>query len=444
MVSLLVLSVPSLLTMLAGAALFQLVDLRFLSQLGPDAVAAAGATNQTLRQFFLLPIMGTSVASQMLIARFIGERSLHRAEHIAGQTFVIGAAISALAAAVGVLLAEPLISLVIRDPEVIALATVYLQISFALLFTLALVNLGSTILAGAGDATTPMVVSLLITPVSIAAEWVLAFGKFGFPALGIAGIALGAGIGGLWGTCILLWALLSGRCRVHLRLHHLLPDPRGLRRLLSYSWQPAIHMLARGVLVFFYMWVAGLLGGKVQAAYTIGLRLEMPLLGIAMTLGNACATLVGQNLGASDRARSWRAIWVSLGAEVSLLWPGAAALFFYRHELVALFAQDPEVMAIASEFLAYSAATLVVYAFYFVSFRALQAAGEMNAPMVISFGNVVLLATPLSYYLAIETGLGAAGIWIGYLTYVVVNTAMTTAYLLSGRWARILRSRPAA
>jgi Na+-driven multidrug efflux pump len=198
------------------------------------------------------------------------------------------------------------------------------------------------------------------------------------------------------------------------------------------------------VLVFFYMWVAGLLGGKVQAAYTIGLRLEMPLLGIAMTLGNACATLVGQNLGASDRARSWRAIWVSLGAEVSLLWPGAAALFFYRHELVALFAQDPEVMAIASEFLAYSAATLVVYAFYFISFRALQAAGEMNAPMVISFGNVVLLATPLSYYLAIETGLGAAGIWIGYLTYVVVNTAMTTAYLLSGRWARILRSRPAA
>jgi putative MATE family efflux protein len=442
LVSLVILSLPSLLTTVGGFGLFQLVDLRFLGQLGADAVAAAGATNQTLRQFFFLFVMGMSVASQMLIARFVGEGRIYAAEHVAGQTFLLGAALSAVCAGTGLLFAQPLVSLVARDAEVVALGVVYVRIALLLLFTTIFVQLGTSVLSGAGDTTTPMLVSLLITPVSIGAEWVLAFGHLGLPRLGIAGIAIGAALGGGVGLAALLWALSSGRCRVHIRRRHLVPDGAALRRILSLVWQPALHMLARTTIVFFFMWLAGLLGGKVQAAYTIGLRIELPAFMVAFTIANACATLVGQNLGAGRLDRSWRSIWVSYGVELSLLWPTAAALFLFRHELVAFFTDDPEVMRLAAELLVFSSVVMSFYGLYFVSFRALQASGDMNTPMLISVGAAVLVGAPLGYYLSTQTQLGATGMWIGNLAYSVTNAALMVGYLLTGRWAR--RLGPAA
>ena len=67
LVSILVLALPPVVAS-SGHALFQLVDLSFLGSLGGDAVAAAGATNQTLRQAFMVVAFGMSVAIQMMIA----------------------------------------------------------------------------------------------------------------------------------------------------------------------------------------------------------------------------------------------------------------------------------------------------------------------------------------------------------------------------------------
>jgi putative MATE family efflux protein len=441
-VSVAVLSLPSLLTTLGGFGLFQLVDLRFLGLLGADAVAAAGATNQTLRQFFFLFVMGMSVASQMLIARCVGEGRIYAAEHVAGQTFLLGVALSVVCAATGLLLAQPLVSVVTRDPQVVALGVVYVRIAMLLLFTTIFVQLGTSVLSGAGDTTTPMLVSLLITPVSIVAEWALAFGHFGLPRLGIAGIAIGAALGGGVGFAALLWALSSGRCRVHLRRRHLVPDGAALRRILGLAWQPALHMLARTTIVFFFMWLAGQLGGKVQAAYTIGLRLELPAFMIAFTIANSCATLVGQNLGAGRLDRSWQSIWVSYGVEISLLWPAAAVMFFFRNELVGFFTDDPEVVRLATELLIYSSVVMLFYGLYFVSFRSLQASGDMNTPMLISVCAAMPIGAPLGYYLSTQTELGATGMWIGNLAYAATNTVFMVGYLLTGRWVR--RLGPAA
>ncbi len=399
-------------------------------------MAAAGATNQTLRQFVFLVVMGVSVASQMMIARFVGMEQVEAAEHVAGQTFLIGGLIGVIAALGGGLLATPLIALVAPDPDVVALGTIYVQITFVMLFFTIVQQLTSSVLGGAGDTTTPMLIGLAMTPLSIAAEWALAFGHFGLPALGIAGVALGAGVGSLAGAVGLLWILFRGHSRVHLRLRHLVPDRALLRRLVSFSWQPALHMVARTSIVFFFMFLAGRLGSEVQAAYTIGLRLEMLFIMIAFPIANACATMVGQNLGAGDLARSWRSIWVGFGVELAVLWPGAALLFFAREPLVLLFTQDPAVAALASEYLAYSSAILVFYGLYFVSFRALQAAGDMNSPMLISVSVSMLLGAPLGYYLATQSGLGATGMWIGNLIYAIVNTLLTVGWLLVGRWTR--------
>jgi putative MATE family efflux protein len=431
-----VLSLPSVATGALGFGFFQLVDLRFLALLGDAEVAAAGATNQTLRQVFMLLMMGLSVSSQLWIARHVGEGRLDAAEHVAGQSFVVGAAIATLGVLTCGLFPGTFAAWVTPDPEVLALATRYVRIVFLLIGLMVAMQVFHGVLQGAGDATTPMLVTFLVTPISIGAEWALAFGHLGFPALGITGIALGASLGGLCGLGVAGWALFSGRCRVHLRARHLVPDPVGLRRLLSTAWQPALHMVARTGTVFFFMALAGRLGGKVQAAYTIGLRVEMIAIMVAFPLAGACATLVGQNLGAGNLRRAWRAIFVSAGVSALALWPAALALFLWRDRFVALFTQDPEVARLATEYLGYSSAILCFYGFYFIAFRTLQAAGDMRSPMLISIATASLLAVPLGYFLVTHTDAGASGMWIANFVYAAVNCAITVAWLLAGRWTR--------
>jgi putative MATE family efflux protein len=384
----------------------------------------------------MLLMMGLGVSSQLWIARHVGEGRVDAAEHVAGQSFVIGAAIATLGVLTCGLFPETFAPLVTPDPEVLDLATRYVRITFLLIGLMVAMQVFHAVLQGAGDATTPMLVTLLVTPISIGAEWALAFGHLGLPALGISGMALGASFGGLCGLGVAGWALFSGRCRVHLRARHLIPDPEGLRRLLSTAWQPALHMVARTSTVFFFMALGGRLGGKVQAAYTIGLRVEMIGIMVAFPVAGACATLVGQNLGAGDLRRAWRAIFVSAGVSAGALWPAALSLFLWREHFVAVFTRDPEVARLATEYLGYSAAILCFYGFYFIAFRTLQAAGDMRSPMVISIATAGLLAVPLGYVLATRTEFGASGMWIASFVYAAVNCAITVGWLLCGRWTR--------
>jgi putative MATE family efflux protein len=433
--SILVLALPSILAGLFGGGLFQMVELRFLGELGPEAVAAAGSTNQILRQVIFLLSFGVSIASQMWIARLVGMGQIEGAEHAAGQSFVIGAGLALVAAVLGAFFAEPLVALVTRDAAVAELGAIYLRITFLTFFLFVAGQTFGSVLAGAGDSTTPLLVTLLTTPVGIGAQWVLTFGGFGIPALGIAGVAWGAAVGGVAGICVSLWALFTGRCRVHVRARHLVPDRAVIRTLLGFSWQPALHFVARSLIIMAFMWLAGRLGGDVQAAYTIGLRIEMLVVMIAFPLANACATLVGQNLGAGDIDRAWRSIFVSSAVIMLALVPAVLALLLWRQHLVGLFTDDPIVAQMACDYLYYSSLSMLPYGLYFVAFRTLQASGDMNTPMIISVAAAVLFGAPLGFGLS-GTDLGATGMWIANMAYTALNAVMMIAWLATGRWAR--------
>ena len=429
------LSLPSIAQSVLAFGSYQLGDLYLTGRLGPAAIAAAGATNQTLRQVVFLVLMGLGTAAQMLVARSIGAGQTQHAERVVGQVLWVGAALWLLTALLGLGLAEPLVRLVAKDPQVIALGADFIRIAFPFVATAVFSQLAAAVLLGAGDSFTPMLASFVTTPLALGFEWLLAFGHFGLPALGMSGIALGGGIGGLAGSLLLARALLRGEGRVRLTAAALRPDRAVLLQVLRFSWQPSLHMLARTAITFFFMALAGRLGGEVQAAYTIGQRIEMLAFLVGFPIANACATLVGQNLGAGSVSRAWHAIRVSAIVEVSLMWPAAALLYFGRTGLVAAFTSDPEVGRLAAEYLAYSSALLLFSGLYFVAFRSLQAAGDMSSPMIISLLLAAGLGMPLALLLT-RSELGATGMWIANLAYGVCNTLAMLAWLLTGRWTR--------
>lgn len=433
--SLLVLSLPMLAT--SGVTLvFQVFDLAFLSRLGEAPMASVIIVNQTVRQGLVMLMVGVAFGTQALIARAVGAGRGERAEHLAGQVVLIGGVFSVAVATVGLFVAPPLFALTGAEPAFAPYGIPYLQLTLVLAFGFAATHLFAAILAGAGDTTTPFLVTAVQTVVAILAEWILIFGKLGVPALGVRGAALGVGIGHVVGVTLALRVLFRGHSRVHLRRRRLAPDPAALREILRLSWPPAIQMGTRVLVVGVFLHLAASFGESVQAAYAVGLRIGMFVPMVCFPLAGAVSTLVGQALGAGDVARAWRAVGVGLLVNCSIMWSFALLILLFRRPIMQLLSGDPEVIAVGAEYLLYLSGTVVAWSFYFVFLRALQGAGDMLVPMLISVSSSLFVAIPLAIGLSQATGLGRQGIWTAFLVNSVVSTLGTALRVASGGWTR--------
>jgi putative MATE family efflux protein len=415
--------------------IFQIGDLKLISGLGTDSMTAIIVTNQTLRQVFVMVVMGASFGAQGMVARAIGNGDQEGADHVAGQVILLGIGLSLVMASFGLFLPSQMLKAMHVSPEVLEIGVPYVRIVMILNFGMIFVFLTNSILTGAGDTTTPLLVSVTQTMVALFAEYCLIYGNFGFPALGIRGAALGLIIGHLVSTIIIARVIFLGKTRIHLRRRHLRPDARVLKDIVKQSWPPALQMLCTFLVTIYFVRMMGSFSDTAQAAYSIGLRLGMVAPMIAFPLAGATATLVGQNLGAGNPRRAWKSLWVGLSVHASLMITLAMTLLVYRVPFLEAFSSDAAVIEIGTEMLFYQSLTFCSLAFYFVFFRALQGAGDVMFAMFASLANSVFNVA-LATYLAVGLDYGPTGIFISGLVSSVLATTITAAYILTGRWTR--------
>lgn len=400
-------------------------------------------TNQSLRQAFFMLVMGASFGAQGLVARRVGEGRSEDAAHVAAQVYRLGLLAYALVAVLGAVLPETLLAAMNVSERVLAVGVPYVRLVFLLSFGFVLVFLSNAILNGSGDATTPLFAAILQVSVAIAAEWCLIFGNAGAPELGVQGVALGIAVGHGAAIAMLARALFGRGGRIRLRPRHFRPDPAVMRRILALAWPPALQMLGGFIVTVFFIRYVGSFGEKAQAAYSIGLRLSMLGPRLAFPLAGACATLVGQNLGARNVPRAWRALGVGLAVHLALLWSLAAALALFRRSILAAFASDPEVIRIGSELLLFQAGVFAAWGFYFVFLRSLQGAGDVLVPMLLSLGTALGVTLPLGVFLASDAGLGwgPRGVFAASLAGAATVTLTTGVWVVTGRWTLAARRR---
>jgi putative MATE family efflux protein len=432
--SLFVLALPLVASGVLGSGVFQIAELSFLARLGEAPLAAVVITNQTVRQVYFLVAMGLSFATQSLVARAVGAGDMEQAEHVAGQAIALGVALSVGIAAIGFAIPGPLFALAGPDPSFTPHGVPYVRLVFLLNFGVIGTLLFGSILGGAGDTTTPLVVQLIQFAVAIAAEWLLIFGNLGAPALGVRGVALGVATGQGVAMALGVWLLFRGKSRVHLRRRHVAPDLRAMGAIARIAWLPAAQMMGGLASNFAFVRLAGEVGESVQAAFAISLRIGMIVPIICFPLAGACATLVGQALGAGDVPRAWRAIGIGILAHGAIMWSFAAGVVLFRHELVALLSDDPEVMRHGAEFLLYSGLSFFFFGAYFVVLRSLQGAGDFTVPMALTLANAFLVTIPLAWWLTLGLGRGGLGIAQAQLAGAAFVTLSSGAWLLTGRW----------
>ena len=318
-------------------------------------------------------------------------------------------------------------------PEVAGPAGGYLQLMT--LGTLPLLVYSGTrrYLQAVGEVRVVTVTYVAANLVNWFGNWVLIYGKLGCPALGVNGSALSTVASRVLMAVMLLgFAWRYERKRGHPLFRHWAgPQVQRLRGLVRLG-APAAGQILLEVGAWNLATVsAGWLTPVALATHTIALNYASMSYMVPLGISSAAAISVGQAIGAGDAAKARRAGWLALGLGTSFMLCAAAFFLAAPRALIALYTEDPKVMAVGPKLLAIAAAFQIFDGVQTVSTGALRGLGETRVPMFANLVGYWLMGLPLGLTLCFVVKWGIYGLWIG-LTLALVVIAVT----LITRWRR--------
>ncbi len=425
------LAVPMVLELIMEST-FGLVDLYFVGQLGPDAVAAVGLTESLIILVFGVA-MGLSMGTTAMVARRIGEGDEEGACVAAGQAVLTALFISAPIGFVGALLAPRLLGWMGATPE-IAQGWPYTAMLFGGSATIFLLFLNNAIFRGAGDAAIAMRALWISNLINMVLDPCLIFGLGPFPELGLMGAALATTIGRGVGVLFQFWMLARNDGRVQIHRRHLRAEWTVMRRLWRVSVSGMVQFLIATANWLGIMRIVALFGAPTLAAYTIALRLIHFAILPSWGMSNAAATLVGQNLGAGKPDRAERAVWLTGRYNLMFLVGISLVFWVFAESLIAAFISDPEVIPIGVDVLRILSIAQVTAAYTMVIAQAFNGAGDTDTPTIINLIVYWLWQLPLAYTLARPLGFGAPGVFAAVVVAGVTWAITAIVLFRRGRW----------
>ncbi|ESP87922.1 MATE family efflux transporter [Candidatus Halobonum tyrrellensis] len=349
-----------------------------------------------------------------VVSRLKGAGDDREADFAIKQSLWIALAVSIPATLFAHFFAEELIGVLSNDARTVALGGAYLRIvmySAAFRFWS---MIAARALAGSGDTRTPMYVRLLTLPTNVALNAALIFGLGALPELGIRGAAWGTTAANALAAAVFAGALLSGRYSVRLPLGGKQWDTDLARELVRVSLPLAGTRLSRTLGRFPFLFVLGVLGTEVVAAYAIGRRVMLLALMPAWGYSTAASTLVGQSLGGGDDAEAdaygWQTLRLALVTQLLI----GAALFVVARPVAAAF--NPGDLDLTVTFVRVFGLGVAGFSVARTMRGALRGAGDTRWPL---YGGLVgtyvvrlpiaVLALPAGYALTLFAGpLGSA------------------------------------
>ena len=291
------------------------LDRLFLSRVGKEQLAAAmsgGLTSMVLSSFFV----GLVGYVSALVAQYYGAGKYKMCTRSVIQALYLGLA------SYPILLAFiPVVKYVFiaagQEPSLAHFATVYARILLAGSLFLVARTVAGSFFVGIGKTQIVMIANISGTLVNIPANYVLIFGKFGFPAMGIRGAALGTVLSGLFTCLILLGFYVRETSRSPYRTDHVLHFRSDiLKRLLRFGLPAGISPFLNWFAFNVFVQIMHSYGPDTAAAATIAFNWDavvfIPMLG----LGSAASTVVGQHIGAKDHDGAQRATYLVIRVAV--------------------------------------------------------------------------------------------------------------------------------
>ena len=426
------LAIPMMLEM-SMESVFAVVDIAFVSRLGTDAVAAVGITEALVTVLYAVAI-GLGMGVTAMVSRRIGAKQPEEAASATGQALWMGAVLSVIIGVGGVIYAEDMLWLMGASDAVVETGKGFTAVLLGGSVTILYLFLLNAAFRGAGDATVALRSLWLANGINIVLDPCLIFGLGPFPELGVTGAAIATTIGRGIGVLYQLWYLFDGRGRLAFALRHTRIVPALIARMIIVSLGGIGQFLVATSSWILLMRIVALYGSGAIAAYTIGLRLLEFVWLPSWGLGNAAATLVGQNLGAGNAERAEKSVWLASRYNVLFMTIVGAATLIAAPGIAAWFSNDPEVVELTITCLRILGIGCPMYAIGMIITQALNGAGDTITPTVLNVICFWILQVPLAYWLATEAATGPNGVFWSIVVSESLLTVLSIIVFRRGKW----------
>jgi MATE family multidrug resistance protein len=394
------------------------VDTVMVGPLGPEAIAAVGVGN-SLHMAFAIFGMGLLLGLDTLVSQAFGARQLAACHSWLAHGVVLALLLTPAILIICGLLYFSIPSLGFHSQVRPLLERYFAVIIWTTPFLL-LYAAFRRYLQGIHAVTPVMVALVSANIVNAAFNWILIYGRLGFPALGVAGSAWATLVARLYMAAVLLIAIvMHDRWRrgdlAGIEIHR-----AALRRLIALGL-PAASTVALEVGVFAAAtMLSGMLTPVSAASHQIALYIAAVSFMIPLGLASAGAVRVGHAVGAHEPRRAAAAGWTAIFLAVAFTTAAAILFLIAPRALIGLFSREENVLMLGSTLLFVAAVFQLFDGLQGVATGVLRGLGDTRTPMITNLAAHWLCGLPVGYNLCFNFGWGVIGLWIGLSTGLII------------------------
>ena len=318
-----------------------------------------------------------------------------------------------------------------QSEEVVKMAIPFYLIHVASLIPLMLFFSFKQFFEGIGNTKIAMIITIIINLVNIALNYILIYGKFGFPAMGLVGSGWASFVSRLIMPFIFVLIILRNPT-----FRHYLADASksGLERLkirkiasigLSIGSQMVIEILAFTLGAIMLGWISK----EALAGHQVAIGMAGMTYLISFGLASGTTIRVSHAFGDYDRNELKQAVFASLHLVVVFMSLMGVLFVLLRNQLPLLFTSDPAVIQVASGLLVVGAFFQIFDGVQVVLLGALRGMADVRIPLFMAFFSYIVVSLPISYLLAFVFNFGYSGVWIGFV-FGLATAALLFAFRL--------------
>ncbi len=416
-----------------GHTFVAFADNVMVGQLGTAELAAVSLGNSFVFIAMSLGI-GFSTAITPLVAEADSANNISQGKNAFKHGLMLCTLLSVLLFLI-ILLLKPLMYYMDQPKEVVELAIPYLNYVALSLIPLIIFQALKQFSDGLSNTKYPMYATILANVINIVLNYLLIFGSFGFPKLGI----VGAAIGTLFSRIIMvyfLWMIFKSKDKFRpyiTNFNFKKIEQKISAKLFNLGFPSALQMFFEVGIFTAAIWLSGVLGKNPQAANQIALNLSSMTFMVGIGLSVAAMVRVGNQKGLNDfislRRIAFSIFFLTFIIEIIF----ASFFLIFRDWLPTLYIDgdtlvnindNKEVVLIASKLLLVAAFFQIFDGLQVAILGALRGLQDVKIPAFITFVSYWIVGFPVSYYLGLYTSLESVGIWIGLFTGLFIASIL--------------------
>ncbi len=399
----------------AGQISVQLIDSIMVGHVGTAELAASSFANSVFIIGFVFG-MGFTFGITPLVGQAFGNRNDKRVGELLQNSTVLNTIISLLLTII--LFGLSYLMPYMGQPEnVVKLAIAYYRIIVISMLPFLMFATIRQFLEGLGKTKIATIITILANIVNIIFNYMLIFGKWGLPELGLNGAGWATLIARMIMPLLIIAWFLKSKYYVKYKSYISVKTLKitELYKLFKFNLPIGLQIIVEVIAFSFGGLMMGFFGEVALAAHQIALGLASFTFMIATGFGSATTIRVSFQLGANKYKELRLAGFASVHLVIAFMTVTSVFFILFRNYLPYMFTNDLEVIKIASYLLIFAAVFQIVDGIQIVSISALRALSDVKFALWLSIISYGILAVGCSYLFAFTFNFGPQGIWFGYV-----------------------------